>query len=213
MTYKTTFGSFRLLLGIALLGSVVWQITDRIANNLFRPLEYFTYLSIDSAIYAGVVLLFSGALLLNHKRETVRLNVIRLGATVAMIVVGAGYHLFLGDESGSPLDVGYDWPVLPNLIIHTYAPILVTLDYLFSVKGPKPSLSKAPWLLIFPLIWITYSIIRGSIDDVWPYWFLNPEEVGVGGVAIYIIGFAIFGLGLGFTLLVLRRLMQKITGH
>jgi hypothetical protein len=213
MTYKSFFGSFRLLLGIALLGSVVWQIADRIANNLFRPLEYFTYLSIDSTIYAGVVLLISGALLLSHKRETTRVNVIRLGATVAMIVISAGYHLFLGDASGSPLDVGYDWPVLPNLIIHTYGPILVTLDYLLSVKGPKTSLSKAPWLLIFPLIWVTYSMIRGSIDDVWPYWFLNPGEVGVGGIAIYIIGFAIFGLGLGYTLLALRRLIQKITGH
>lgn len=213
MTYKTTFGSFRVLLGIALLGSVIWQITDRIANNLFRPLEYFTYLSIDSAIYAGIVLLISGAMLLSHRAETMRVNVIRLGATVAMIVISAGYHLFLGDASGSPLDVGYDWPVLPNLIIHSYGPILVTIDYLISVKGPKPKLSKALWILIFPLLWVSYSMIRGSIDDVWPYWFLNPSEVGVGGVAIYTLGFAIFGLVLGFMLLLLRRLMQRFTGN
>ena len=54
MTYKGVFGWFRLLLGAALLSSVIWQITDRIINNLFRPWDYFTKLSIDSSIFAGI---------------------------------------------------------------------------------------------------------------------------------------------------------------
>ncbi|MEN9872780.1 MAG: hypothetical protein RL450_715, partial [Actinomycetota bacterium] len=44
--YKAVIGSLRLALGLGLLGSVVWQVTDRLANNVFRPGEYFAYFSI-----------------------------------------------------------------------------------------------------------------------------------------------------------------------
>ncbi|MCF8524540.1 MAG: Pr6Pr family membrane protein [Aquiluna sp.] len=213
MTYKGVFGWFRLLLGVALLSSVVWQVTDRIINNLFRPWDYFSKLSIDSAILAGIVLIISGLYLVNHRTETSRLNVIRLGATVAMIVIGAGYHLLLGDGAIDARDVGYEWPVLPNLIIHTYGPILITLDYILSVKGPKTNFRKALWILVFPYIWVLFSIVRGLTAGEWPYWFLNPAEVGETGVALYILGFTIFGLGLAFLLFLLRRLAQKLTGN
>jgi hypothetical protein len=213
MNYKGVFGWFRLLLGVALLGSVVWQVTDRIINNLFRPWDYFGKLSIDSAILAGIVLIISGLYLVNHRSETSRLNVIRLGATVAMIVISAGYHLLLGDGAIDARDVGYEWPVLPNLIIHTYGPILITLDYILSVKGPKTNFRKALWILVFPYIWVLFSIVRGFTAGEWPYWFLNPAEVGETGVALYILGFTIFGLGLAFLLILLRRLAQKLTGN
>jgi hypothetical protein len=213
MNYKGVFGWFRLLLGVALLGSVVWQVTDRIINNLFRPWDYFGKLSIDSAILAGIVLIISGLYLVNHRSETNRMNVIRLGATVAMIVIGAGYHLLLGDGAIDARDVGYEWPVLPNLIIHTYGPILITLDYILSVKGLKTNFRKALWILVFPYIWVLFSIVRGFTAGEWPYWFLNPAEVGETGVALYILGFTIFGLGLAFLLILLRRLAQKLTGN
>jgi hypothetical protein len=130
-----------------------------------------------------------------------------------MIVIGAGYHLLLGDSAVDPRDVGYEWPVLPNLIIHTYGPMLITLDYILSVKGPKTNFRKALWILVFPYIWVAFSIIRGLLINDWPYWFLNPAEVGGSGVALYILGFTIFGLGLAFVLILLRRLAQKLTGN
>lgn len=213
MRYKGVFGWFRLLLGAALLGSVIWQIADRVANNLFRPWDYFTKLSIDSSIYAGLVLVISGAILLAGKSENKRLNIIRLGATVAMIVIGAGYHLLLGDSAIDPRDIGYDWPKPPNLMIHTYGPILVTLDYLLSVKGPRTNFRAGLWILVFPYLWVAFSVARGFVTDEWPYWFLNPNEVGVLGFAGYVLGFTVFGLGLAFLLILFRRLAQKLTGN
>ncbi|MCF8529196.1 MAG: Pr6Pr family membrane protein [Aquiluna sp.] len=213
MTYKGVFGYFRLIVGVALLGSVVWQITDRVVNNLFRPWDYFTKLSIDSSIFAGIVLVISAFMLLRGKSESARMNVIRLGATVAMIVIGVGYHALLGDAALDPLDAGYEWPRPPNNMIHTYAPILITIDYLLSVKGPKTNFIKGLWVLVFPYLWVAFSIIRGLSEDVWPYWFLNPAEVGGLGVLLYTLGFTVFGLGLAFVLILLRRLVQKLTGN
>ena len=56
-------------------------------------------------------------------------------------------------------------------------------------------------------------IVRGFMVGEWPYWFLNPAEVGPTGVALYILGFTVFGLVLAFMLILLRRLAQKLTGN
>ena len=211
MLTKGVFGALRTLLGLALVGSVIWQVADRIRADLFRPTEYFAYFSITSAIFAGVVLLVSGLVLLRGKSESERLNIIRLIAVVSMIIVGVVYHALLGDSALDPRDYGYDWPRVPNAIIHTYAPILIVLDYLISLKGPRPKLRQALWVVIYPLAWLGLSIIRGLSDGWWPYWFINPgSEGGVVGMLTYIAIIAVAFIVLGFIVLGLRLLITKV---
>ena len=211
MLDKTVFGSLRTLLGLALVGSVIWQVADRVRVDLFRPTEYFAYFSITSAIFAGVVLLVSGLVLLRGKSESERLNIIRLIAVVSMIIVGVVYHALLGDSALDPRDYGYDWPRVPNAIIHTYAPILIVIDYLFSLKGLRPKLRKALWVVIYPLAWLGLSIIRGLSDGWWPYWFINPgSEGGVVGMLTYIVIIAVAFIILGFIVLGLRLALAKV---
>jgi hypothetical protein len=211
MLTKGVFGALRTLLGLALVGSVIWQVADRIRVDLFRPTEYFAYFSITSAIFAGFVLLVSGLVLLRGKSESERLNIIRLIAVVSMIIVGVVYHALLGDSALDPRDYGYDWPRIPNAIIHTYAPILIVVDYLISLKGPRPKLRQALWVVIYPLAWLGLSIIRGLSDGWWPYWFINPgSEGGVVGMLTYIVIIAVAFIVLGFIVLGLRLVIAKV---
>ena len=211
MLTKGVFGALRTLLGLALVGSVIWQVADRIRVDLFRPTEYFAYFSITSAIFAGLVLVVSGLVLLRGKSESERLNVIRLIAVVSMIIVGVVYHALLGDSALDPRDIGYDWPRIPNAIIHTYAPILIVVDYLFSLKGPRPKLRKALWVVVYPLVWLSFSLVRGLSDGWWPYWFINPgSEGGVVGMLTYIVIIAVAFIVLGFIVLGLRLLITKV---
>ena len=211
MPTKGVFGALRTLLGLALVGSVIWQVADRIRVDLFRPTEYFAYFSITSAIFAGVVLLVSGLVLLRGKSESERLNIIRLIAVVSMIIVGVVYHALLGDSALDPRDYGYDWPRVPNAIIHTYAPILIVVDYLISPKGPRPKLRNALWVVVYPLAWLGLSIIRGLSDGWWPYWFINPgSEGGVVGMLTYIAVIAVAFIVLGFIVLRLRLALAKL---
>jgi cytochrome bd-type quinol oxidase subunit 2 len=211
MLTKGVFGALRTLLGLALVGSVIWQVVDRIRVDLFRPTEYFAYFSITSAIFAGFVLVVSGLVLLQGKNESERLNIIRLIAVVSMIIVGVVYHALLGDSALDPRDVGYDWPRIPNAIIHSYAPVLIALDYLLSLKSPRPKLRQALWVVLYPLAWLGLSIIRGLSDGWWPYWFINPEsEGGVIGMLTYIVVIAVAFIVLGFIVLGLRLAITKV---
>jgi hypothetical protein len=208
--YKVVIGSFRLLIGVALLGSVAWQVLDRLANNIFRPTEYFAYFSIVGSIAAGVLALVTGAYLLLSKSETKFLNIARLSAAVAMVVIGVVYHALLADAAGDVRDGDYAWPVLPNEIIHTYAPIAVAIEYLISLKSPMLRLRAALWVTVFPLAWLGFSIVRGLATDWWPYWFINPNgEGGVGTVLFYVSAITIFFIALGFLIQGLRLVLNK----
>ncbi|PWL21018.1 MAG: hypothetical protein DCO81_05400 [Candidatus Aquiluna sp. XM-24bin5] len=211
MLYRSAFGVFRALLGLSLLGSVVWQVADRIRVDRFRPFEYFAFFSIDSSIFAGIVVLLSGIWLLQGKAETDRQNILRLIVTVSMIIVGVVYHALLGDSAVAPEDIGYEWPRIPNLVIHTWAPIAIAVDYLLSIRGAKPKLRKALWVVVYPLIWLFLSIIRGLADGWWPYWFINPSsEGGVVGMITYILLIAGGFISLGFIVLGLRLGAMKL---
>ena len=211
MLYKGVFGTVRVLLGLALLGSIFWQVADRIRVDRFRPLEYFSFFSIESSILAGFVVLFSGLWLLQGKDETHRQNILRLVATVSMIIVGVVYHALLGDSAVAPEDIGYEWPRIPNLVIHTWAPVAIAIDYLLSIRGARPRLRKALWVVVYPLIWLFLSIIRGLVDGWWPYWFINPgSEGGVVGMITYILLIAGGFISLGFVVLGIRLGTMKL---
>lgn len=214
MLYRGVFGIFRLAVGLALLGSVTWQVTDRLANNLFRPFEYFAFFSITSAILAGLILVAAGLATIQGKEETARMHTFRLIATVSMIIVGVVYHALLGDTAVDTMDIGYEWPVVPNLIIHTYAPILITIDYLVSIRGYKPAWRKALWVVVYPLAWLGLSVARGLADGWWPYWFINPNsEGGVVGMLTYVFIIASGFIVLGFIVLGARLLTMKVLAN
>ena len=211
MIYNTSLGLLRILTGSALIGSVAWQVTDRLANNIFRPGEYFAYFSIVTAIIAGLLLITTGLGLLRNIEGSKKTEIARLSLTVAMIVVGVVYHLLLADAAGDVRDGDYVWPVLPNQIIHTYGPILIVIDYLLSHKAFRPKLRAALWVAVFPLTWLVFSVIRGLVTNWWPYWFINPnEEGGVPGMLTYIAAITAFFLILGFLVLGAKKLIQKM---
>ena len=211
MTYRITFGIFRAALGLALLGSVAWQVNNRIAADLFRPAEYFAFFSITSSILAGVVLVYSAYVLLSNKEETERQMSLRLIVTVSMVIVGVVYHALLGDSAVDPRDIGYEWPVIPNLVIHTWAPIAIVFDYLLSIRGAVPRWRKSLWVIAYPLGWLAFSITRGLIDGWWPYWFINPNsEIGIPGVIGYVLAISFAFISLGFLLSGARIFVVKL---
>ena len=209
--YNYSLATLRLLIGVGLIGSVVWQVTDRIANDLFRPFEYFAYFSIVTAIFAGLFLITTGFGLLLKIEDTKWVEIARLSLAVALIVVGVVYHALLADAANDVRDGDYAWPVLPNEIIHTYAPILAVIEYLISVRAFRIRLRAFIWVAVFPLTWLVLSIVRGTATNWWPYWFINPNgEAGLGGMLTYIAAITGFFLVLGLAVLGLKQVLRRL---
>jgi hypothetical protein len=209
--YNFSLATLRLLIGVGLVGSVIWQVTDRIANDNFRPFEYFAYFSIVTAIFAGLFLITTSFGLMLKIEDTKWVEIARLSFAVALIVVAVVYHALLTDVANDVRDGDYAWPVLPNEIIHTYAPILAAIEYVISVKAFRIRLRAFVWVAVFPLTWLMLSIVRGSATNWWPYWFINPNgEAGLGGMLTYIAAISMFFLALGLAVLGLKQVLRKL---
>jgi hypothetical protein len=204
-------GALRILVGLSLLGSVVWQVSDRLANNVFRPGEYFAYFSIDSALIGAVTLTFAGWWHFSGNRETTLLTLVRLSSASYLAVTGLAYNLLLRDSAPLAADIGYEWPVIPNEIIHVWGPILIALDFLVTGTTNKLALKDAWKVLYFPLAWAAFSVIRGVITGWWPYWFVDPT--GPGGLPSmlgYTVGLMSVFLVIGFLLMVWQRMLVRL---
>jgi hypothetical protein len=186
-------GVLRILFGLVVFSMVVWQVADRIANNVFRPAEYFSYFTIQSCLAMAVVFVAAGIYALKHATDTRLLTIARMSIFAYAIVVMVVYNLLLRNEPPSAEDVGYAWPVVPNEIEHVWAPILVAVDWILG-PGRFPLRIRAMWwALVYPLAWVAFSLVRGAITGWWVYPFLDPNGPdGVLGVVIYVIGISVF---------------------
>lgn len=173
---NAAIGLLRLAMAVTLLYCVYWQISDRLAHNVFRPAEYFSYFTITSCILSGVVLLVAGLGVLRGKTEGKWLSIARLTMAASMVIVGVIYNLLLADAAPDPRDIGYDWPVVPNVIMHTLMPIFIFVEWLVTNKEARLRWTQTLWVLIYPISWLTFTLIRGSVQGWWPYFFIDPAK-------------------------------------
>lgn len=202
-------GFIRILMALALFGSVFWQISDRVAHNLFRPTEYFSFFTITSSLLTGVVLVIGGLRVLRNQPETKFLTLFRLTMAASMVIVGVIYNALLVDAEIDPRDIGYDWPELPNQILHTWMPIFVLLEWLIVRTAVPLKLKSAFWVLVYPLTWLAFAITRGFITEWWAYWFIDPQY-GVATMAQWILTIAAFFIVLAVGLLPAQKAIAKI---
>jgi len=205
-----SLGFIRLAMALALFGSIFWQISDRVSHNLFRPAEYFTFFTITSCLLTGIALTMGGLRVLRNQPETKFLTLFRLTMAASMVIVGVIYNALLTD-SVDARDIGYDWPVLPNLVLHTYMPILVFLEWLIARTAVPLKLKSVFWVLVYPLTWLAFSIVRGLVTNWYPYWFLNPnEDGGIPQMLQWILTIAAFFVVLAVTLMPAQKALAKI---
>ncbi|MFM1795745.1 MAG: hypothetical protein RLZZ340_422 [Actinomycetota bacterium] len=202
---------YRWLAAAAIFSSVAWQVTDRLANNLFRPAEYFAYFSIQGTLIASVMMAYTGWLAWSGTAEKRQVTIARVSATTYSIVIALVYNALLRGTPGDIRDAGYAWPVVPNEIMHVWAAVFMLLDWLVVAGASQVRLRAAFWVAAFPLAWLAFSVTRGIVDGWWAYWFLNPnDEGGLTGMFTYIGGITVLMISLGFILLGARKVISRL---
>ncbi len=205
--YRRFIGVSRGVLALVVLVSVVYQITDRLTHNVFHPGEYFAYFTIQTSLMDVVVLGVGAWLAFTTPRDTRLFTIVRVCIVGFAVVTCVVYNLLLRDLPPEP---GYVWPVWPNEVLHVWAPILLVLDWLFAPGRVNLRLRASFWVLIYPLAWVAFSLVRGVLTGWWPYPFLDPTgPAGWLGVVEYIVGIAAFFLLSSFVFVAIARLWER----
>jgi len=181
-----------------------WTGEAGLTDVTVQVINFVSFFTIDSNILTVVVFLVGAVCLIRGETPEPRwFSVGRASVTAYMATTGIVYNLLLrGIElpQGSTLA----WS---NEILHVVAPILIVLDWLFA-PGRNRLDWKTIWIIvIFPLVWAIYTMIRGPFvydavygNDFWyPYPFLNPVTAPLGyvSVAFYVVLIAAIIGGVG----------------
>jgi hypothetical protein len=126
---------------------------------------------------------------------------LRTAAAVYISVGGIGYSLLLRnvwDPQGLQK--------LADILLHDVIPLAYILFWLifFRKRAPLPWRSAFVWL-IWPLIYLIYSMVRGSIVGWYPYHFLDPRIFSYPRILSTVVGFLVAFLALGLAAVSLTR--------
>jgi hypothetical protein len=184
-------------LGFAVLAAVAlgWQ-AHLVAGQGRSLANFFSYFTIESNILGVLIFVWGGVLLAAGRPGPP--DVLRGAVVVYLLVTGVVYALLLSGIQG---DGTAPWV---NTVVHQVMPVVVVLDWLFVPPVRPLPVRHALWWLVFPLLYLAYTLIRGPLADFYPYPFLDPRPHGYGHALIGIAGVAI-----GF---VLATLLVRWTG-
>lgn len=176
---------------------LIYNTPENGMNVLQAIGHFFRFFTILSNIAVAIVV----SLLLMKGEGHPFLKPANLTAVAVYIfVVGLVYNLVLR-QLWSPQ--GWQW-VADNLL-HVATPALYLLYWgLFVSAKPRQWILAVRWLL-FPAIYFVYAIIRGQLEGVYPYPFIDVNQLGLQKVLFNAVGIMLLFLATGWGLLALGR--------
>ena len=228
--YALMFRTLALIIG---LGSLVLQILINIyVKERFMVNHSWAFFTIQTNI---IVILFFLFLVIKtmvsffktKELKVAKVNtVIHLGVTFYATFTMIVYWLTLAPGVG----VGFvPLTILNNLILHLFMPLFIICDCIFYMQHGVTEKKAVLYWLIYPAIYLIMIIINAQLINepfytikvggeniplMYPYSFLDPQVMSIGGSVISIMLLTLIFTALGLLFLFLdTRINKKIIRH
>ncbi len=174
-------------------------------------LKYYTNLSNYFVFAVSVIVLADNVKRVKKGERTGHNNKIRVFKfmTTIMIMVTFLVYLIL---LGKPFTADF-WRNAGNLSYHVFAPVLFILDFFLFDEHRSINVFAPLYSVIIPLVYVAYVFVLGACIPgfEYPYFFLDVNELGYGGVVMWVaILLAVF-LVLGYLMWLYDKLV-KVNG-
>jgi hypothetical protein len=142
-----------------------------------RIIRVFSFFTIQSNLLSGIV---SAQLAARPDRDGKAWRALRLAALFGITVTGIVYSTVLAaiHEPNGAIET------VVNLVVHYIVPVMMVAGWL--AFGPRPRAGRLTvlWSLLFPVLWLAYTLVRGAIWKWYPYPFLDVPSHGYARVAV-----------------------------
>jgi hypothetical protein len=169
-----------------------------------RALNVFVFFTIQSNLIVGGTSLL---LVLEPKRSSTVFSTFRLIGVVAIAITGIVFHAVIAQT----LDLE-SWPLVADRLLHLVVPVMGVLGWL--MFGPRGLTNRrVMWLsLLFPVLWLAFTLIRGAIIDWYPYHFIDVVHLGYVRTVINCLWVALLTLAVAAGATALDRRLPRRVG-
>ena len=181
------------------------------ADMTWEFLKYYTNISNYFVFGVSVVVLADNVKrVMAGEREGYnrKIRTFKFMTTVMILVTFLVYNTMLGN----PFHLDY-WRKISSHCLHIIAPLMFILDYFLFEEKKCISIYAPLFSVIIPLVYVAYVFILGAAikDFEYPYFFLDVNKIGYGGVMIWVVILLIVFTGLGYLLWLFNR-GEKVNG-
>jgi hypothetical protein len=175
-----------------------WHLPD---FHLGNYLSYFTQLS---SLYAATMLA-AGLWRIARPGSSARYESMRGAAVLYMLITAIVYEVLLARLDA----LRHITPAFNNWVQHRIVPVVVLCDWLYvEPRLPIPWRSAFAWLG-FPIVYLGYTLVRGALENWYPYPFVDPRPHGYLPVAIQCSLIALGAVGLALCIRWLGNRMRQ----
>ena len=164
-----------------------------------RIIRFLSYFTVQSNILVAIT---SGWLVLRPDVSSVGWRVLRLSALVGISVTGVVYFLLL-----RPIVDVHGADKVADVLFHYVAPLAAVVGWL--LFGPRPRIDDRilGLSLIWPALYVVYSLLHGAATHWYPYPFVDVTKLGYVTMTRNAVLLLMFLLGVGFLYRWLDRLL------
>lgn len=171
MLYRAFLAVLSVLAWFALAGQLYIIISYRTTSLATTVIQYFSYYT----ILTNLLLAWVCTKLFIRNQDSSGKQQILTAILVYILTVGLTYNVILRalwQPKGLQL-------IVDNLL-HTIVPFLYLIFWIICVKKNNLKWKDVlPWL-IYPFVYLVYVLIRGAISGVYPYPFIDVNQLGYG---------------------------------
>ncbi|AOU98406.1 hypothetical protein BI364_10940 [Acidihalobacter yilgarnensis] len=121
-------------------------------------------------------------------------------AAISIAIVGAIYFALLRNEWHPT-----GWQLIVDIALHYVTPILFLVFWWLGTPAHALSWRDVGWLLAYPMLYMTYIFLRGTLTQNYPYPFIDMDKIGAVSALLNAAMILFLYLALAFLLISLNR--------
>ena len=157
--------------------------------------DYFGQFTILSVLFVSTAMLVAAS----TRREPRGWVHVRACGLTALAVAAVLHATLLGGAAGASGDI-------VNTLLHTVFPTLALVDWALAPSTGRTRWATALAGLVFAVLYLGYTLVRGAIVGWYPYDFVNPtgpagyaglvQSLAIVLVAFLVVGAVVAGIGM-----------------
>jgi hypothetical protein len=169
-------GAVRLVAALVAVVALVADFDYVQGFTTFAAENWFSYFTTQSGMAGVVVLAASGLHALRGGVEPALMAAVRAVVTSYVVVSGVVFGLIVLEASSQAYYVEVPWS---SRLLHFVIPAYALLDWTLAPGRPRVTWKAVGWAMLFPVVWCAFTEIRGPRVGWYPYFFMDPAQVGV----------------------------------
>lgn len=180
--------------------AIVVQAVTNIGQGNFDATRFFAFFTVLSNLFGAALFL-----VLALRWRSVRSDTLDLLRGASVVYLTVTFIVVIVLLSGAELQLAIPWV---DFVLHKVFPVIVVIDWLLDPPTSRLTYRGGLLWLVFPVVWVTFTLIRGALAGWYPYPFLDPANGGYGSVAFYFVAIVVGFLAIGAMTVALGNAMR-----